>query len=311
MEARISHAASGEVVEARVVAEVQQARCAASTPVEEARRRAGGGVEEAGRWPQVDDRNADRAGAGAAHDVDHGGAVGLADVEVDRRRGAEVNFDGCVQRGRRVPAMQGDRTDRGQDGATEDAYVDASAGVDSGERNGGDGDIGDVAGDGDVDRDVDIEERGRSLDGDGVVGRQQALPVGAPEQAVVHAAGDERAGAVVSGVCHAGVVATGVVGAGVVVARVGDAGVEGADVEQAGVVVARVGDAGVDQARVEQAGVVVAAVSDAGVAGAGVADADVAGARVADADIAGARVKQADVETARVGAADAHLAVAG
>ncbi len=31
-----------------------------------------------------------------------------------------------------------------------------------------------------------------------------AGPAGAPEQAVVHAAGDERAGAVVSGVCHAG-----------------------------------------------------------------------------------------------------------
>ncbi len=76
----------------------------------------------------------------------------------------------------------------------------------------GDGDIGDVAGD-DADRDVDIENAaGRSMVM--VYYRQQAPPVGAPEQAVVHAAGDERAGAVVSGVCHAGVVATGAVGAG-------------------------------------------------------------------------------------------------
>ncbi len=42
----------------------------------------------------------------------------------------------------------------------------------------GDGDT-DVAGGDGMLTDVDIEEHGRSLDGDGVVGRQQVPPVGA------------------------------------------------------------------------------------------------------------------------------------
>ncbi len=69
-----------------------------------------GPVVKAGRWPQVDDRNADRAGAGAAHMITVEPS-GLPMLRSDRRRAS--HFDGKNHRRHEEIG-----TDRGQDAVT-------------------------------------------------------------------------------------------------------------------------------------------------------------------------------------------------
>ncbi|EUA93025.1 hypothetical protein I551_0486 [Mycobacterium ulcerans str. Harvey] len=40
--------------------------------------------------------------------MNDGGTIGITEIELQRRLGAEVDDDGCVQRGRRVATVDGD-----------------------------------------------------------------------------------------------------------------------------------------------------------------------------------------------------------